>query len=62
MAKSNVTTIHLDKSVVEALKKARMYPGETYNEIILNLLIDKEETRNLGIFVQKTQETRMKEL
>jgi hypothetical protein len=41
MAKSNVTTIHLDKSVVVALKKARRYLGETYNEIILNLLIDK---------------------
>ncbi|EQB68037.1 MAG: hypothetical protein AMDU5_GPLC00018G0014 [Thermoplasmatales archaeon Gpl] len=37
MSKTEVTTIQLDRSVVEALKRIKKYPRETYNETILNL-------------------------
>ncbi len=62
MSKSEVTTIQLDKSVVEALKRVRRYPGETYNQIILNLIRNEDETRESVISVQKAQEAKMKEL
>ncbi len=62
MSKSEVTTIQLDKSVVEALKRVRRYPRETYNEIILNLIRNEEEAREFVTFVQKAQEAKMKEL
>lgn len=57
-----ITTIQLKKSVVLALKNAKKYPRETYNEIILRLITQAKETEDLGIFVQKAQETKMKEL
>ena len=62
MRKSDVTTIQLDKSVVEALKRVKRYPRETYNEAILNLIRNEEETREFGVFLQKAQEAKMKEL
>ena len=62
MAKSGVTTIQLDKSVVDALKKLKRYRRETYGEIILNLIKNTEETGEFETFVQKAQEERMKEL
>jgi predicted CopG family antitoxin len=62
MGRSEVTTIQLDKSVVEALKRVKRYPRETYNEVILNLIRNEEETREFSIFVQKSQEAKMKEL
>ena len=62
MSKSEVTTIQLDKSVVEALKRVRRYPGETYNQIILNLIRNEDETRESVISVQKAQEAKMNEL
>jgi predicted CopG family antitoxin len=60
--KTEVTTIQLDRSVVEALKRVKKHPRETYNETILNLIKNEEETREFGIFVQKAQEAKMKEL
>ncbi len=62
MSRSEVTTIQLERSVVDALKRIKRYPRETYNETILNLIKNADETRELGIFVQKAQEERMKQL
>ena len=62
MSRSEVTTIQLERSVVDALKRIKRYPRETYNETILNLIKNANETRELGIFVQKAQEERMKQL
>lgn len=62
MRSSDVTTIQLDKSVVEALKRVKRYPRETYNETILNLVRKEEEAREFSTFVQKAQEAKMKEL
>ncbi len=57
-----ITTIQLKKSVVNALKEIKKYPRETYNEIILDLIKDARETQELNTFVQKAQESKMKEL
>ena len=62
MSKTEVTTIQLDRSVVEALKQIKKHPLETYNETILNLIRNEEETREFDIFLQKAQEAKMKEL
>ena len=62
MSKSRVTTIQLDTSVVDALKKFKRYRRETYSEIILNLIENVGEASELKTFVQKAQEERMKEL
>ena len=62
MSKSEVTTIQLERSVLEARKRVKRYPRETYSETILNLIKIADETRELGTFVQKAQEERMKQL
>ena len=45
MSRSEVTTIQLERSVVDALKRIKRYPRETYNETILNLIKNADETR-----------------
>ncbi len=60
--KDEITTIQLRKSVVKALKEIKKYPRETYNETILELIKDSRETREFDTFVQKAQESKMKEL
>ena len=62
MQKSNVTTIQVGRSVVDALKKLKRYRHETYSEVILNLIENIQEARELETFVQKTQEEKIKEL
>jgi predicted nucleic-acid-binding protein len=62
MNKNEVTTVQLNKSVVKALKRIKKYPRETYNEIILNLIKNAEETKEFDKFVQEAQKTKMKEL
>ena len=57
-----ITTIQLKKSVVQALKAVKRYPRETYNEIIIRLITEARETEDFGIFVQKAQQSKMKEL
>ncbi|EQD30128.1 hypothetical protein B2A_14275 [mine drainage metagenome] len=60
--KDEVTTIQLNKYVVKALKNIKKYPRETYNEVILNLIKNAEETGEFDKFVQEAQKTKMKEL
>ena len=60
--KEDVTTVQLNKSVVEALKQIKKYPRETYNEVILELIKTAEEAKEFDRFVQKAQKTKMKEL
>ena len=62
MAKEEIITIKLKKSVVKALKDIRRYPRETYNEIVKNLIGDARDIREFDIFVQKAQAIKMKEL
>ena len=60
--KDEITTIQLNKSVVRALKQIKEYPRETYNEIILSLIKNAQETKELDTFIQKAQKAKMKEL
>ena len=62
MSNSGITTIQLDRSVVDELKKFKRYRRETYSEIILNLIESVRENSDFETFVQKAQEERMKEL
>ena len=62
MSRSGITTIQLDRSVVDELKKFKRYRRETYSEIILNLIESGRESGEFEMFVQKAQEERMKEL
>ena len=59
------TTIQLDKSIVAALKKAREYPRQTYNELIGNMvkIFENIKKRNqYDEFLHKIQQAKMKEL
>ena len=60
--KDEITTIQLNKSVVRALKHIKEHPRETYNEIILSLIKNARETKELDTFIQKAQKAKMKEL
>lgn len=62
---SNVTTIQLNKVVVESLKNIRSYPRQTYNELISQLIeiFKNIKKRNqYDEFLHKIQQPKMKEL
>ena len=58
----DVTTVQLNKSVVKALKHIKKYPRETYNDVILDLIKNSEETKEFDKFVQEAQKAKMREL
>ena len=58
----DITTIKLRKSEDKALREIKKYPRETYNETILGLIRDVQESREIDAFIQKAQESNMKEL
>ena len=62
MPKSEITTIQIERSVLNELKRVKRYPRETYSETILNLIKNAEETKEFGTFVQQAQEERIKKL
>ena len=60
-----VTTVQLNKSVVNSLKGLREYPRQTYNELINQMIkVFKEvKMRNqYDEFLHKVQQEKMKEL
>ena len=62
---SDITTVQLNKSVVESLKKTREYPRQTYNELILRMMeiFKNVKKRNqYDEFLHKIQQPKMKEL
>ena len=59
------TTIQLDKSLVESLKEVRMYPRQTYNELIKDMIIvfkSVKKSNQYDEFLHKIQQGKMKEL
>ena len=61
----NVTTIQLEKKVVEELKKTKQHPRQTYSELILELarVYRACKARNqYDEFLHKIQQEKMKEL
>jgi hypothetical protein len=62
---SQVTTIQLDKSIVNSLRKIRAYPRQTYNELIKNMIHIFQHTKQKNQydeFLHKIQQAKMKEL
>jgi len=61
----NVTTIQLDKSLVNNLKDIKEYPRQTYNELISRMIeifkIIKKKNQ-YDEFLHKIQQQKMKEL
>lgn len=61
----NATTIQLDKSIVNSLKKMREYPRQTYNELIkkmIKVFQNVKERNQYDEFLHKVQHIKMKEL
>ena len=59
MTKPEVTTIQLDRSVVDLLKSLKRYGRDTYSETILNLIKNLKETRVPGTIAQKAEKERI---
>ena len=62
---SDVSTIQLDKRVIEQLKKAKEYPRQTYNELLekmAKVFIAHRERNQYDEFLHKIQQPKMKEL
>jgi len=62
---SEVTTIQLNKIVVNALKEVKTHPRQSYNEVIMHLveLGKRIKARNqYDEFIHKIQQPKMKEL
>ena len=63
--KSEVSTIQLEKEVIDKLKQAKEYPRQTYNELLLkmsNTFIHLKKNNQYDEFLHKIQQTKMKEL
>jgi len=59
------TTIQIDKSVVNSLKKIKEHPRQTYNELIkqmIQLFKNVKKRNQYDEFLHKIQQTKMKEL
>ena len=60
-----MTTIQLDKSIVNSLKDVREYPKQTYNELIKQMVHtfkDIKKRNQYDEFLHKVQQAKMKEL
>ena len=62
---TNASTIQLNKNVIEQLKKAKEYPRQTYNELLVKMskiFIALKERNQYDEFLHKIQQQKMKEL
>lgn len=62
---TRVSTIQLNKSVIEKLKKAKEYPSQTYNELLERMsefFIAIREKNQYDEFLHKIQQPKMREL
>ncbi|MBW3018584.1 hypothetical protein KY329_00155 [Candidatus Woesearchaeota archaeon] len=60
-----VTTIQLEKPVVDSLKKVKEYPRQTYNELIVHMIQVFQDTmkkNQYDEFLHKVQQSKMREL
>ena len=61
----NVSTIQLDKNVIDQLKKAKEYPRQTYDELLdkmSKIFITLKQRNQYDEFLHKIQQPKMKEL
>jgi hypothetical protein len=62
---NNPTTIQLDRSIVNSLKKIREHPRQTYNELIshmIEIFKNVKKRNQYDEFLHKIQQQKMKEL
>lgn len=62
---TDVTTIQVNKKVLEKLKNAKEYPRQTYNELlerIVPIFIAVKKRNSYDEFLHKIQQVKMKEL
>lgn len=62
---NEITTIQLDKSVVDSLKETKEYPRQSYNELIKNMVKvfkSVKKKNQYDEFLHKIQHIKMKEL
>lgn len=62
---AKITTIQLDKKVVEVLKETKEYPRQTYNELLLRMaevFANVKKNNQYDEFLHKVQQSKMKEL
>jgi len=60
-----VSTIQLNKGVIEQLKKAKEYPRQSYNELLEKMsktFITLKQRNQYDEFLHKIQQPKMKEL
>ena len=60
-----VTTIQLDKRIVNALKEIREYPRQTYGDLIKSMISvfrNVKKKNQYDEFLHKVQQVKMKEL
>jgi len=62
---NEVTTIQIDRLVINALKEEREYPRQTYNELIkkmIDMFRGMKKKNQYDEFLHKIQQSKMKEL
>ena len=62
---AEVTTIQVDKKIIEKLKKAKEYPRQTYNELLdkaISVFSAVKKKNSYDEFLHKIQQPKMKEL
>lgn len=62
---TEVTTIQVEKELIQDLKKAKEYPRQTYNELLKKMtkfFIENKRINQYDEFLHKIQQTKMKEL
>ncbi len=60
-----VSTVQLNKSVIEQLKKAKEYPSQTYNELLermTEIFLAVKKRNQYDEFLHKIQQPKMKEI
>ena len=60
-----VSTIHLPKKMIEQLKRAKEYPRQSYNELLLRMsdvFLAAKQRNQYDEFMHKIQQQKMKEL
>lgn len=60
-----MSTIQVDKSLIESLKSVKEYPRQTYNELIKNMLLvfqSIKKKNQYDEFLHKIQQVKIKEL
>ncbi len=60
-----ITTIQINKKILDKLKEAKEYPRQTYNELldkIISVFISINKRNSYDEFLHKIQQPKMKEL